>query len=140
MFRASGGGGGVRVIDNLLVGFKYIAQTIDEVGAEKFVFGAEESLGYLAGSYCRDKDASIAALYVMELASEAKSQGRSLFDELDRLYLRHGYFAEAQRSLEQSGADGRTRIESLLEELRRNPPTELAGVRFARVRDYRDQV
>lgn len=140
MFRAIGEAAGVRVIDNLLVGFKYIAQTIDEVGAEKFVFGAEESLGYLAGSYCRDKDASIAALYVMELASEAKSQGRSLFDELDRLYLRHGYFAETQRSLEESGAEGRSRIEALLEELRHNPPTELAGVRFARVRDYRDQV
>jgi phosphoglucomutase len=140
MFRAIGEVAGVRVIDNLLVGFKYIAQTIDEAGAEKFVFGAEESLGYLAGSYCRDKDASMAALYVMELASEAKSQGRSLFDELDRLYLQHGYFAEAQRSLEESGAEGRLRIEGLLEGLRRNPPTELAGVRFARVRDYRDQV
>jgi phosphoglucomutase len=140
LFRAIVEAAGVRVIDNLLVGFKYIAQTIDEVGGEKFVFGAEESLGYLAGSYCRDKDASIAALYVMELASEAKSQGRTLFDELDRLYLRHGYFAEAQRSLEQSGAVGRSLIETLLQEFRHNPPIELAGIRFARVRDYRDQV
>jgi phosphoglucomutase len=140
LFRAIGEAAGVRVVDNLLVGFKYIARTIEELGADNFVFGAEESLGYLAGDYCRDKDAAIAALYVMELASELKSQGRTLLDELDHLYLRHGYHAEAQRSFEQSGARGRFQLELLLEELRGSPPKELAGFRLARVRDYREQV
>jgi phosphoglucomutase/phosphomannomutase len=140
MFRAVGEAAGVRVIDNLLVGFKYIGRTIDELGADKFVFGAEESLGYLAGDYCRDKDAAIAALYVMELASELKSQGRTLLDDLDRLYQRHGYFAEAQRSIEHAGAEGRSRLDVLLAELRERPPQELAGVRLARLRDYRQQV
>jgi len=124
----------------LLVGFKYIAGTMEELGADKFVFGAEESLGYLAGDYCRDKDATIAALYVMELASELKSQGRTLGDDLDRLYLEHGYFAEGQRSFEHAGAQGRSRIDALLGELRNHPPADLAGVRLAKVRDYRDQV
>jgi phosphoglucomutase len=137
MFRAVGEAAGIRVIDNLLVGFKYIGRTVDECGAKNFLFGAEESLGYLAGDYCRDKDAAIAALYVMELASELKSQGRTLLDDLDRLYVKHGYFAESQRSLELAGAEGRSRIEALLAELRDRPPTELAGVRLARLRDYR---
>jgi phosphoglucomutase len=140
LFRAIGEAAGVRVIDNLLVGFKYIGGTIEEQGADKFVFGAEESLGYLAGDYCRDKDASIAALYVMELASELKSQGHTLWDDLDRLYLQHGYFAEGQRSFEHAGAQGRSRIDALLGELRARPPAELAGIRLTRVRDYREQV
>jgi phosphoglucomutase/phosphomannomutase len=140
LFRAIGEAAGVRVIDNLLVGFKYIAGTMEEAGADKFVFGAEESLGYLAGDYCRDKDASIAALYVMELASELKLQHRTLVDDLDRLYLEHGYFAEGQRSFEHTGAQGKSRIDALLAELRNHPPAELAGVRLARVRDYREQV
>jgi phosphoglucomutase len=74
---------------------------------------------------------------VMELASELKSQGRTLLDNLDRLYVKHGYFAESQRSLELAGAEGRSRIEALLAELRDLPPTELGGVRLARIRDYR---
>ncbi len=140
MIRAVGEAAGVRVIDDLLVGFKYIARTIEELGAEKFIFGAEESLGYLAGDYCRDKDAAIAALYVMELASELKSQGRTLLDDLDRLYLRHGYFAEAQRSFEHAGAEGRSRLDALMSEFRTHPPAELAGVRLMMLRDYREQV
>jgi phosphoglucomutase/phosphomannomutase len=137
MFRAVGEAAGVRVIDNLLVGFKYIGRTIDDFGAKNFLFGAEESLGYLAGDYCRDKDAAIAALYVMGLVSELKSEGRTLADELDRLYVKHGYFAESQRSLELAGAQGRSRIEELLAELRDHPPAELAGIRLASLRDYR---
>jgi phosphoglucomutase len=136
MFRAVGEAAGVRVIDNLLVGFKYIGRTVDDLGAKTFLFGAEESLGYLAGDYCRDKDAAIAALYVMELASELKSEGRTLADQLDRLYGKHVYFAESQRSIELRGAEGRTRIDALLAELRDHPPAELAGVRLANLRDY----
>jgi phosphoglucomutase len=139
MFRGVGEAAGIRIIDNLLVGFKYIARTIEEEGADRFVFGAEESLGYLAGDYCRDKDATIAALYVMELASELKSQGLTLLDDLDRLYQRHGYFAEAQRSVEHTGAQGRAQLEALLSTVRTNPPRELAAIRFDRLRDYREQ-
>jgi phosphoglucomutase/phosphomannomutase len=140
MFRVVAEAAGVRVIDNLLVGFKYIGRTIDEYGPTNFVFGAEESLGYLAGDYCRDKDAAIAALYVMELASELKSQGRTLLEDLDRLYAQHGHFAESQRSLEIGGAEGRSRVDALLASLRDRPPAELAGMRLVRLRDYRNKV
>ncbi|MEX2285471.1 MAG: phospho-sugar mutase [Planctomycetaceae bacterium] len=126
----------VRSIDDLPVGFKYIGETIDREGPDKFVFGAEESLGYLAGSYARDKDASIAALYVMELAAELRKKDRTLLDRLDELYVEHGYFVEGQRSETCTGAEGQQQIARLMQELRERPPREFAGIALARVRDY----
>jgi phosphoglucomutase len=128
----------VRAIDNLLVGFKYIAQTMDREGAERFVFGCEESLGYLAGSYARDKDASIAALYLCEAAAELKRQNKTLLDRLDELYLVHGYHAESQKSETCQGAQGRALIGRLMAEFAANPPAALAGIEFRRVRDYKN--
>ncbi|MGQ0636169.1 MAG: phospho-sugar mutase [Planctomycetaceae bacterium] len=126
----------IRAIDDLLVGFKYIAQTMDREGPERFVFGAEESLGYLAGSYARDKDAAIAALYLCECAAELRKQGKTLLDRLDELYLEHGYHVESQKSETCEGPKGRAQIGRLMDELARNPPAALADVSLARVRDY----
>lgn len=127
----------VDVVSDLLVGFKYIGQTMDQRGAEGFVFGAEESLGYLAGDYCRDKDAAIAALYTMELAAELLRQNKTLLDRLDELYLQHGYYAETQQSIVCKGDRGRQQIEGLMARLRSQPPDELAGWSFTAVRDYK---
>lgn len=127
---------GLKVVDDLLVGFKYIGQTMDALGPELFVFGTEESLGYLAGSYCRDKDAGIAALYVMEQASELKAEQLTLLDRLDALFVEHGYFAEGQRSKVCTGESGRQQIDQLMQAFRESPPTELAGVAMDQVRDY----
>ena len=127
---------GVRVVDDLLVGFKYIAETMDELGTEKFVFAAEESLGYLAGGSIRDKDASVAALYALEAAAELKSSGRTLLDQLDELYCRFGYHAERQFSQACVGAAGQRQITAILNAFTNNPPTELAGITLGRVRDY----
>lgn len=126
----------LRVIDNLLVGFKYIAQTMDREGPERFVFGAEESLGYLAGTYARDKDAAIAALYLCECAAELARQNKTLLDRLDELYVTHGYFLEGQRSESCPGPKGRAMIERLMQQFASAPPQSLAGVELARVRDY----
>jgi phosphoglucomutase/phosphomannomutase len=126
----------IRAINNLLVGFKYIAQTMDREGPERFVFGAEESLGYLAGTYARDKDAAIAALYLCESAAELKRQKKTLLDRLDELYTTHGYFLEGQRSETCQGPKGRAMIERLMETLTNSPPPSLAGIELARVRDY----
>ena len=126
----------LRAIDNLLVGFKYIAQTIDREGPERFMFGAEESLGYLAGTYARDKDAAIAALYLCECAAELKRQKKTLLDRLDELFVLHGYFCEAQRSETCQGPKGKAMIERLMEAFTNDPPRSLAGVELARVRDY----
>ena len=127
----------IRAIDNLLVGFKYIAQTMDREGPERFVLGAEESLGYLAGTYARDKDAAIAALYLCECASELARQKKTLLDRLDELYLAHGYFLESQRSEACPGPAGRAMIDRLMDAFTKDPPRNLAGVDLARVRDYR---
>lgn len=126
----------IRAIDNLLVGFKYIAQTVDREGPERFVFGAEESLGFLAGTYARDKDAAIAALYLCECAAELKRQNKTLLDRLDELFTTHGYFLEAQRSETCKGPKGRAMIDRLMAALTNDPPRSLAGIDLARVRDY----
>lgn len=127
---------GVRVVDDLLVGFKYIGETMDQLGADKFVFGAEESLGYLAGEYARDKDASIAALYLAELAAELRESGQTLLERLDELYVEHGYHVEGQVSIVRRGEAGQKQIAQLIELFRGTPPTELGGITLQRVRDY----
>jgi phosphoglucomutase/phosphomannomutase len=127
---------GLRVIDDLLVGFKYIGQTMDAEGPDRFVFGAEESLGYLAGQYARDKDAGIASLYLSECAAELRTEGKSLLDRLDELYLEHGYYEEGQFSKFCEGSEGNRQIADLMTALRESPFGELGGVTFDLVRDY----
>ncbi len=126
----------VQIVDDLLVGFKYIGQTIDRRGAEHFVFGCEESLGYLAGDYARDKCAAIAGLYLMELAAELRAEGQTLLDRLDAIHREHGYHVENQRSVVCRGASGRQQIQLLMEQLRTDPPADFAGFRLLRVRDF----
>ncbi len=130
---------GVRAIDNLLVGFKYIGETIDREGPEKFVFGAEESLGYLAGTYARDKDAAVAALYGLELAAELRREGKTLLDRLDELYAEHGVYLEGQVSLTSAGPQGIQEIGRILSTFRREPPSEVGDLKLKRVRDYLTQ-
>lgn len=126
----------VRCIDDLLVGFKYIGQTMDREGPADFLFGAEESLGYLAGQYARDKDAAVGALFTAELAAELKAQGKTLLDRLDELYVEHGYFLEGQRSETCPGPTGQQQIKAIMAAFRSAPPAELAGVTLAVARDY----
>jgi len=127
----------VTVFSDLLVGFKYIGQVIDREGAQRFLLGCEESLGYLAGGYARDKDAAVAALLLCETASELKREGKTLLDRLDELYVEHGYHVESQCSETARGAEGLALVNRLLQAFATQPPTELAGVRLKRVRDYR---
>ena len=96
LIRAVAEGHGAQAVYELLVGFKYIAQTMEDRGTEHFVFGTEESIGFLAGDYCRDKDGAIAALFVLELAAELKAEGRTLLDQLDDLHRRYGYHCEGR--------------------------------------------
>lgn len=126
----------IRSIDELLVGFKYIAEAMDENGPDKFVFGAEESLGYLAGEYARDKDAAIGVLYTLEAAAETKAAGKTLLDRLDELYVEHGFFLEEQKNVFCEGSEGKAKIEKLMKALRENPPLDLGRTVVVRVRDY----
>ncbi|MEX1228809.1 MAG: phospho-sugar mutase [Planctomycetaceae bacterium] len=128
---------GVQAVDNLLVGFKYIAQTMDNLGPEKFLIGVEESLGYLTSGYARDKDASVAALFLMEHAAELAQQGKSLLERLDEIYTEHGYYLESQRSEVCEGSRGQAQIAHLMQTFRDLPPTELAGLTLSRVHDFK---
>jgi phosphoglucomutase len=128
---------GVRAISDLLVGFKYIAETMEREGPERFLFGAEESLGYLTGQYCRDKDAGVAALYTAELAAELRAEGKSLLDRLDEIYCEQkAYYWEGQISHACKGPTGQEQMLSLLEAFRKTPPKNWGDGVLNRVRDY----
>jgi phosphoglucomutase len=136
MLDAIGRSYGVRVIRDLLVGFKYIAAAIDANGPDKFVFAMEESVGYLAGEYCRDKDACVAALFGLELASELQLQGQTLVDRLDELYERHGFYQEALFVQVCPGPQGSDDIARMMRALRERAPATLGSTVFETVRDY----
>ena len=127
---------GLNVIDGLQVGFKWIGRTIDDIGPKHFVFGCEESHGYLAGTHVRDKDASVAALLLAELAAELKAQGKTLHQKLDDLFCMHGCHLERQVAIKLPGAAGMDRMREIMAGLRANPPTELGGLAVRRTRDY----
>jgi phosphoglucomutase/phosphomannomutase len=127
---------GVRTEGNLQVGFKWIAQVMDQCGPEKFVFGTEESHGYLVGQFVRDKDGAVAALLMAQLAAAVKATGKSLHEKLESLYWQHGYHEEGQINLFMEGSEGMARMQALMELLRSAPPAELAGIPVAQSRDY----
>lgn len=127
---------GVTAVTDLLVGFKHIAGTIEDRGAGGFLFGCEESSGYLAGTYCRDKDGAGAALLVAELAAELHTENQSLWNRLEELYAIHGRVAEFQHAETAEGPSGQARISATMQALRHSPPTRLGQVSWNRVRDY----
>ncbi len=119
---------GVRVVDNLLIGFKYIGDVIKTLPPEtEFIYGAEESHGYLAGSSVRDKDAASAAILLAECAANLKEQDRSLRAYLDEIYAEYGYFQEVQKSVDRVGARGSREIDRIMAALRTDPPEQIGG-------------
>ena len=136
LIRRIGEGYGVRTFDNLHVGFKWIAQQIDEAGADKFVFGTEESHGFLVGQYVRDKDGAAACMLMAELAATVKAAGKTLFERLEALYWQHGYHAEGQVNIFMQGSAGMARMQALMQQLRTNPPRALGGIAVRQVRDF----
>ncbi|MEN6459006.1 MAG: phospho-sugar mutase [Thermoguttaceae bacterium] len=127
---------GVETAGNLHVGFKWIGAEIDARGPERFVFGAEESYGFLAGVHVRDKDAAVASLLTAELAAKLKSAGKTLSQRLDELFLEYGCFTEGQINLQMPGEKGMEETRALMARLRTDPPKRLGGLRVAHVRDY----
>jgi len=119
---------GARVVDNLLVGFKYIAEVIGSLDDdETFLFGTEESHGYLSGDFIRDKDAAAAALLLAECAAYLKASGRSIRQYLDEIYDEFGYFQEVQKSVTRTGAEGSREIQAIMAGLRGSPPKTIGG-------------
>lgn len=127
---------GADAITDLLVGFKHIARAIDERGPENFIYATEESIGYLAGEYARDKDASIACLYILEMAAELKAEGKTILDRLDELYEQHGMHLESQKSIYCKGSAGAQQIKTLMQTFRTKPPQVLGELQIECARDY----
>ncbi len=127
---------GLKPIDDLLVGFKYIAEIIEKLPDQSdFVFAAEQSLGYLAGSFVRDKDAAIPAMFLAELVSILKKKQQTLDEYLEKLYEDHGYYINKLYTLDMSGKTGNERLFRIMTGLRKNPPQELAGMKVLKIID-----
>jgi len=123
-------GFGVEAISDLNVGFKWMAQIIQEredAGRIGYFFATEESIGYLAGNFVRDKDASIAALLVAEMASALKDRGLTVWQYLDELYARYGCYRNLQHLVELPGKTGMQVMREVMLGLRRSPPASLGG-------------
>lgn len=126
-------------VEKTLTGFKFIGDKIKEhnaKGDKNYVFGYEESYGCLIGDFARDKDAVQASLMFCEAADYYKKQGKTLVDVLDDLSEKLGYYLDTQSSTFFRGADGSDKMNSLLEDMRKNPIKEAAGIKVISVEDY----
>ena len=124
----------------VLTGFKYIGGEILKLEQQnqehRFLFGFEESCGYLKGTYARDKDAVVASMLVCELAATLKLQGKTILDALNELYQTYGQYLAHVCSLELKGADAMEKAAKLMSDLRQNAPTEIGGLKVTCVNDY----
>lgn len=124
---------------NVLTGFKFIAEKIKEyeaTGEKEFLFGFEESYGYLLESFVRDKDAIQALLFLSEIAAYYKEQGMTCYGGLQNLFEEHGYFEEKTISITMSGITGAEKIKQLMASLRENAPTSFGDIQVEAVEDY----
>ncbi|WP_050804661.1 phospho-sugar mutase [Sporosarcina newyorkensis] len=129
---------GMATVDTL-TGFKYIAEKIEEYdqsGEFHFLFGYEESYGYLIGDFVRDKDAVQTALVTAEMAGYYKSQGLSLYDALSCLYQEFGFYKESLQSITLEGKAGQDKISEIMKDFRQNPPLTIAGLTVTVTEDY----
>ena len=123
-----------------LTGFKYIGDIITSLSdageVDRFIFGFEESYGYLAGDHVRDKDAVSTSLLICQMAQYYKLQGKNLADAMHELYEKYGYYHNKTISLSYPGAEGAAKMAGIMAGLRENPPAELAGSKIEAVVDY----
>lgn len=129
---------GLETVDTL-TGFKFIGEKIKEYedsGERQFLFGYEESYGYLIGDFVRDKDAVQASLLIAEVAAYYKLKGMTLYQGLQALFNKYGYYYESLRSLTLTGKEGAEQIEALLREFRNHPPVQLADQAVVTIEDY----
>lgn len=128
---------------NLLTGFKYIGELITNLEAQgkanDFVMGFEESYGYLAGTHARDKDAVVASMLICEMAAYYKTKDMSLVDVMNSLYEEFGYYANSVQSYTFEGQAGMDKMASIMDNLRINQPSQIAGLNVVSVADYLTQ-
>ena len=126
---------------NVLTGFKWIGDQIAKLEADgevdRFIFGFEESYGYLAGPYVRDKDAVIGSMLICEMAAYYRSIGSSLKQRMEEIYSEYGRYLNKVDSFEFPGLTGMDKMASIMQGLRDNPPTEIGGVKVVKATDYK---
>ncbi len=129
---------------DVLTGFKFIGEQIglleEQHEEDRYIFGFEESYGYLAGSYVRDKDSIVASMLICEMTAYYKSRGITLIDQLDNIYRKYGYYYCAQSSFYCEGQSGMQHISDLMEGLRNGTPKVISGSDVIRVNDYQRAV
>ena len=129
---------------NVLTGFKYIGEKIgqlEEKGEEeRYIFGFEESYGYLAGTHARDKDAVVAAMLITEMAAFYHQNAISLYQKLQELYKKHGYYLHTQSNFVCEGASGMQKMAELMAQLRNSPPESIGGLKVIYRADYKKRV
>lgn len=134
---------GVEMIE-VLTGFKFIGEQIgmleENHEENRYIFGFEESYGYLAGSYVRDKDAVVASMLVCEMTAFYRTKGISLIQARENLYAKYGNFVHTQKSFICEGLSGMERMAEIMAELRQNPPIEIGGLKVLAVADYKESV
>lgn len=128
----------------VLTGFKYIGGEILELEQKgeqnKFIFGFEESCGYLKGTYARDKDAVVASMLVCEMAASLKKQGKNILDALEEVYNTYGFYLAYVQSIELKGADAMEKAAAMMADLRSKVPSSIGGAVVTGVRDYKTSV
>jgi phosphoglucomutase len=123
-----------------LTGFKYIAelmQKFEDTKSNSFIFGYEESYGYLAGTFVRDKDAVIASMLICEMAAYYKKNGKTLLEVLKDIYRKHGYYIEETISITFAGASGQSKMKGIMESFRENKLSSIGGKNIPYVYDYK---
>ena len=127
--------------EDTFTGFKFMAERVaawEKANSYKYIFAFEESYGYMAGDFVRDKDAVTASLLVAEMAAHYYKKGMTLYDAMESLYEKYGYFKEKTLNLVMPGLDGLQKMKKLMDTLRSEPPKEIGGTEIARLRDYLD--
>ncbi len=130
-------------IMNVLTGFKYIGEKMTEfskTGSHTYLIGFEESYGYLVGTHARDKDAVVASMLIAEMAAYYKAEGLSLYEVMQNIYKKYGYFAEKTVSFTMPGKDGMEKMAELLKNIRNNPPASVDGKSVISMWDYKTQI
>lgn len=127
-------------VEEVLTGFKYIGDVIkkleDKGESDRFVFGYEESYGYLSGSYVRDKDAVVASMLVAEMAADYAAEGKTLADAIDGIYGKFGRYFHRTVSFTYEGVSGAEKMKCVLSDIRNNPPSEIDGSKVVESIDY----
>lgn len=132
----------VKLIETL-TGFKYIGEQIkffEQNHKYEYLFGYEESYGCLVGTHARDKDAVAAVMALCEVAAWCKQQGITLCDQMEKLYQRYGYYKEGLSTVTMKGQDGANKIREMMENIRREVPGQIGGLKVTQFRDYREDV